>query len=102
PSKSPSIPPPNGELRPGKGAFEHKSGVLPPVYSPIAGAPGGGINAADYRADLVGEGDNSDTTPGPDDRMWNVPWLDDLRSVPDDAWWPRIMSAPHPLAVGSY
>lgn len=42
-------------------------------------------------------------TPGPDDRSWDAaPWLADLRLVPGDAWWPRLMSAPHPSAVGSY
>jgi hypothetical protein len=36
-----------------------------------------------------------------DDAVWDVRWLDDLREVPADAWWPRFMTAPHPLAVGS-
>jgi hypothetical protein len=30
-----------------------------------------------------------------------VAWLDDLRDVPDDAWWPRLMTVPHPRAEGS-
>ena len=36
-----------------------------------------------------------------DSAVWDVAWLDDLRDVPADAVWPRLMSAPHPLAVGS-
>ena len=30
-----------------------------------------------------------------------APWLDDLRDVPPEAYWPRVMTGPHPLAVGS-
>jgi hypothetical protein len=37
-----------------------------------------------------------------DDSAWNVPWLDGLRHVPADAVWPRLMSAPHARAVGTY
>jgi hypothetical protein len=37
-----------------------------------------------------------------DDSIWDVaPWLDDLREVPADAVWPRLMTAPHPRAVDS-
>ena len=43
------------------------------------------------------------STPGPGDPSWNAAtWLDQLRDVPRDASWPRLMTAPHPLAVGSY
>jgi hypothetical protein len=35
------------------------------------------------------------------DPVWDVDWLKDLRKVPDSAVWPRLMSAPHPRAVGS-
>jgi hypothetical protein len=38
---------------------------------------------------------------GPKDPMWDVPWLKGLRRVPKDAIWPRLMTAPHPKAVGS-
>src|SRR5262245_32748001 len=38
---------------------------------------------------------------GPDDRAWDVPWLDGLRQVPANAVWPRLMTPPHPQAVGS-
>jgi hypothetical protein len=34
-------------------------------------------------------------------RCWRVPWLAELRSVPADAVWPRLMTVPHPRAVGS-
>ena len=33
---------------------------------------------------------------------FQVPWLADLLDVPDNATWPRLMTAPHPDAVGSY
>lgn len=33
------------------------------------------------------------------DRAW---WLDALREVPPDGWWPRLMTVPHPDAVGTY
>src|SRR4051794_14389578 len=35
------------------------------------------------------------------DARWGVPWLEDLRRVPADAVWPRLMTVPHPRAVGS-
>ena len=35
------------------------------------------------------------------DPCWAVPWLRGLRRVPRDAVWPRLMSPPHPQAVGS-
>jgi hypothetical protein len=34
--------------------------------------------------------------------VWDAAgWLDDLRDVPNDAVWPRLMTVPHPFAVGS-
>jgi hypothetical protein len=36
-----------------------------------------------------------------DDAVWDVAWLDDLRDVPENATWPRLMTAPHPRAVDS-
>src|SRR6185436_12526833 len=35
------------------------------------------------------------------DERWRVPWLKGLRRVPKDAVWPRLMTVPHPSAVGS-
>ena len=36
------------------------------------------------------------------DAVWDAAgWLDDLRDVPADATWPRLMTVPHPQAVGS-
>jgi hypothetical protein len=35
------------------------------------------------------------------DGVWDVAWLDELREVPDDAQWPRLMTVPHPAAVDS-
>jgi hypothetical protein len=57
-----------------------------------------GLGAEDSEAD-------SETirTPGPDDPVWDeAPWLDRFRNVPADATWPRLMSLPHPDAVGTY
>src|SRR4051812_33258669 len=36
-----------------------------------------------------------------DDARWRVPWLEELRRVPGDAVWPRLMTVPHPRATGS-
>jgi hypothetical protein len=42
-------------------------------------------------------------TPGADDPLWDAaPWLEPLRSVPANGTWPRLMSPPHPRAVGTY
>jgi hypothetical protein len=38
---------------------------------------------------------------GQGDRRWAVPWLKGLRRPPPDATWPRLMTVPHPRAVGS-
>jgi hypothetical protein len=39
---------------------------------------------------------------GPDDPVWDgAPWLDGLREVPADGVWPRLMTVPHPDAVGT-
>jgi len=41
--------------------------------------------------------------PGPDSEVWDAaPWLDKLRKVPEGAVWPRLMTYPHPRAVGTY
>jgi len=47
--------------------------------------------------DLPPERDGLD----PDDDRFDVPWLIDLRRVPRDAVWPRLMTVPHSRAVGS-
>ena len=40
---------------------------------------------------------------GPRDPIWDqAPWLKPLRRVPRDATWPRLMTAPHPKAKGTY
>src|SRR5262249_26693699 len=37
------------------------------------------------------------------DPAWDAcPWLDQLRTVPDGATWPRLMTGPHPAATGTY
>jgi len=43
------------------------------------------------------------TTPEPTSPDWDAcPWLAPLLDVPAEATWPRLMSPPHPDAVGSY
>jgi hypothetical protein len=37
----------------------------------------------------------------PDHPVWDVSWIDPLRDVPANASWPRLMTPPHPQAVGS-
>ena len=40
---------------------------------------------------------------GVKDPIWDqAPWLKALRRVPRDATWPRLMTAPHPRAVGTH
>jgi hypothetical protein len=40
--------------------------------------------------------------PDPADSVWDrCDWLESLRDVPDNARWPRLMTGPHPAAVGS-
>jgi len=42
-------------------------------------------------------------TLDPTDSAWNAcPWLAPLLEIPPDATWPRLMSGPHPDAVGSF
>jgi hypothetical protein len=42
-------------------------------------------------------------TPGPDDPVWDAAeWLTGVREIPSTATWPRLMTLPHPTAVGSY
>jgi hypothetical protein len=58
------------------------------------------------RAGVLGFEDTLVEVPEPagiprDDARWRVPWLEDLLRVPRDAVWPRLMSVPHPAAVGS-
>jgi hypothetical protein len=36
-----------------------------------------------------------------DDSVWDVAWLRELGAPPADATWPRLMTVPHPRAVGS-
>jgi hypothetical protein len=58
---------------------------------------------ADDAADLDDDADPDPTTPEPTSADWDAcPWLAPLLDVPADATWPRLMSPPHPDAVGSY
>jgi hypothetical protein len=81
------------------------------------GDPAAGVGVApnDDAPDDPGAEDSSDAArradassaalirvPGPDSDVWDVPWLEELRDVPESASWPRLMTLPHPDAVGSY
>jgi hypothetical protein len=47
--------------------------------------------------------DAGGSSPGPGDPVWDCcDWLADVRDVPSNAVWPRLMTGPHPAAVGSY
>lgn len=49
------------------------------------------------RADQVAEPEGF----GPDHEVWLLPWIAPFTSVPPEGSWPRLMSPPHPRAVGS-
>ena len=51
--------------------------------------------------DIEAEDDRERDGLSATDRRWRVPWLGHLRDIPDDATWPRLMTVPHPRAVGS-
>ena len=34
--------------------------------------------------------------------VWGLPWISPFTNVPPEGSWPRLMSPPHPAAVGSY
>ncbi len=46
--------------------------------------------------------DDAEPVPPPDDDLWDVAWMAEVREVPDNATWPRFMTAPHPAAVGTH
>jgi hypothetical protein len=62
---------------------------------------------ADAAADLATEGEQRRASlirvPGPESSVWDAcPWLEELRQVPAEGSWPRLMTLPHRDAVGSY
>ena len=76
-----------------------------PSCRPCSDKQGGELGGGAKRApvEVIAELDEPDPTPGRDDPSWQVPWLVELvDTMPDDAVWPRYMSAPHPDAVGSF
>jgi len=72
--------------------------VLVPSCGPCARAQGGALASSSPAAYPV---EVREPAPVPLERF-DVAWLVDLLEVPPDATWPRLMSAPHPRAVGSY
>ena len=70
-----------------------------PGNSPaLSELPGIAKSPADIRAD------HGCVTPRIDSVVWrNAPWIAHLAAdMPESATWPRLMSRPHPRAVGSY
>jgi hypothetical protein len=75
-----------------------------PSCAVCARAQGGELSHSDLEivADLI-EILDPEPSPGKDDSVWDVPWLDVLRrKMPRTGVWPRFMSQPHPSAVDSY
>jgi hypothetical protein len=75
-----------------------------PSCTPCSVKQGGMLRAARARAraPVPVPVDEDEVGLDVDDPVWQVPWLAELLEVPDDATWPRLMTAPHPAAVGSY
>jgi len=86
---------------------EHVAGsgccMLVPSCGPCARAQGGALGAA-LGGHVVSQASSVDVVePEPVAfERFDVPWLADLLHVPADATWPRLMTCPHPRAVGSY
>jgi hypothetical protein len=78
--------------------------VLVPSCRLCACRQGGYLTAARF-AHPLGSMPIATDPPGFDfdSVVWDqAKWLDGLRDVPADGWWPRLMTVPHPDAVGSY
>ena len=88
---------------------EHLEGsgccILVPSCARCAVAQGGAISRA-LALGAVQRAEVEVVEPagfGPRDPVWDqAPWLKSLRRVPRDATWPRLMTAPHPKAKGTY
>lgn len=79
--------------------------TLVPSCLPCAHRQGGLLAARRRTAHASGSMPIAEDPPGYDyeSSVWDLAtWLDDLREVPDEGWWPRLMTLPHPDAVGSY
>ena len=64
------------------------------------------VNQGRWHPELLPVPDEVEPEPERDgllvgDRRWKVAWLKDLQKLPADATWPRLMTVPHRLAVGS-
>jgi hypothetical protein len=97
-----------GDHQPPLSMHVHSDGgdccVLVPSCGPCAREQGGLIRtSAPMMAVALPEVVELEEPPGfdADHEVWDVPWLDSLRDVPDNATWPRLMTVPHPRAVGS-
>jgi hypothetical protein len=68
-----------------------------------AGQEGGGSGVRTEAPAVSAALGGSLRVPGPEDHCWDhAEWLDDLRELPAEATWPRLMTLPHPNAVGTY
>jgi len=68
----------------------------------VQGAELGGYRHSTLPPAPLFEVDEPPDSPGPDDPVWDVPWMTEIRKVPADGSWPRYITVPHPDAVGSY
>lgn len=93
--------------QPALALHEHVAGsgccILVPSCGPCARRQGGRLGAA-LGGHVVSQASTVDIVePEPVAfERFDVPWLADLLHIPDDATWPRLMTCPHPRAVGTY
>ena len=93
---------------------EHKTGggcdcVLLPHCWQHSNAQGGRLRSRYGKpeptpmvADLVAAAEREPEGFSVDDPAWDfAPWLDELRKIPPEGSWPRLMTPPHPRAVDS-
>lgn len=95
-------------------AHNHAEGTrccrLRPMCAHHQAKQGGEIAAAKARAKvqagIESAGDREFAEPAtisPGDDCWDAaPWLDEFRAVPEQATWPRFMTASHPAATGTF
>lgn len=74
-----------------------------PSCAPCARSQGGRLAAGTYWGPAAAPELVEPVGLAADDPIWDdAAWLDPYRTVPDDAAWPRLMTTPNPLAVGSH
>ena len=84
-------------------AGQFLAGAVTPPALPGSGFPPRDPTPTDEGPDVADDIEPDPTTPEPTSADWDAcPWLAPLLDVPAEATWPRLMSPPHPDAVGSY